>query len=527
MRSSLTPTILCLTALSSSVFDAPTAMAQWSTAALSEARYEIYAVEVDGVALFAGGVFDSDTVDLYHSSTESWSIHQLSEARLIFGGARIGSKALFIGGVTASQQRSDNVDIYDAASDTWSVAALSQPRSGITTAVAGTKVFIAGGVDPAVTNSVDVYDAATDSWTLTTLSVARTAMAGASVGNYALFAGGWDYSTFFTTVDIYDASTGSWSVAQLSQARSHITAQVVGSKVIFAGGTIGWPLRVVDIFDSSTGTWSTAQLASRRNLCASVTVGSKALFIGGGHFDLTLGVGMPSRLVDIYDDSTGAWSTWEMNSHCGGHRSTTVVGGKVLIGGQAIWSPTAFPVYVPVVDVYDASADIWYATELSQPRIHLAALTVGGKAMFAGGEQFGAGVYDTVDIYEELGTEYCVASPNSTGLGAEMFMVGSKRLADDSLGLRAGPIPDTLSLFVYSPAAQVVPFADGYSCVGAPLFRLDPPLPAVGRMAAKRVLTSQLSLVPGTLYFQCFYRDPAAGGTGLNSSNGYALDFVP
>ncbi len=68
-------------------------------------------------------------------------------------------------------------------------------------------------------------------------------------------------------------------------ARQAIAATTVGTKAIFAGGLGGITnsgiSNVVDIYDASTGKWSTATLSQARYGLAATTVGTKAIFAGG------------------------------------------------------------------------------------------------------------------------------------------------------------------------------------------------------------------------------------------------------
>ncbi len=57
---------------------------------------------------------------------------------------------------------------------------------------------------------------------------------------------------------------------------------------------------------------------------------------------------------------------------------------------------------------------------------------------------------------------------------------------------------------------------------------LFPPQSAAGNVAS-RVIDLPTSGItnPGTHNFQCWFRDPAAGGTGFNLSDGVSATFVP
>ena len=78
-----------------------------------------------------------------------------------------------------------------------------------------------------------------------------------------------------------------------------VSATSVGSKVFFTGGYNGSGVgnvnsNVVDIYDTSTGVWSTATLSQARNYLAATSAGNQAFFAGGAG---TSGV---SNVADIY-----------------------------------------------------------------------------------------------------------------------------------------------------------------------------------------------------------------------------------
>jgi hypothetical protein len=99
---------------------------------------------------------------------------------------------------------------------------------------------------------------------------------------------------------MFNATTGRWSSATLSQPRQRLAATSVGSKALFAGG--GDPLHpcvdAVDVYDSSTGEWSTAaNLSIPRCDLAATTLGGRAIFAGGQHLGFAA-----DDAVDLYDD---------------------------------------------------------------------------------------------------------------------------------------------------------------------------------------------------------------------------------
>jgi hypothetical protein len=133
------------------------------------------------------------------------------------------------------------------------------------------------------------------------LSVGRDSLAATSVGDLAIFAGGSSASgVAFAAVDLYNVTSRSWlPPAQLKGGpRLGLSATTVGNLAIFAGGggalflqcsqkvahlmqTVAGISKAVDIFDVTTGIWSTAQLSFERTFLAATSVGNIALFAGG------------------------------------------------------------------------------------------------------------------------------------------------------------------------------------------------------------------------------------------------------
>ena len=98
--------------------------------------------------------------------------------------------------------------------------------------------------------------------------------------------------------------------------------------------------------------------------------------------------------------------------------------------------------------------------------------------------------------------------------------------------LRAGLVPaNTPGIFLYGTDALQLPFGDGYRCVGGEVYRL-PASTAINGMLSHPMNFGSLppngQIFPGSTWnFQAWYRDPAAGGSGFNLSNGFAMTFVP
>ncbi len=319
----------------------------------------------------------------------------LSLAREKLVATTAGRKALFAGGIIPQApmfpRETDRVDILDSVTERWSQAALSQPRSQLAATSVGGKAFFAGGVTGiTASDRVDIFDSGTGQWTTAALSEPRADLAAASVGTKALFAGGTGTTTL-DRVDIYDDATGRWTTAALSEPRSGLVATTVGNKVLFAGGLGS---TTVDIYDDSTGEWSTASLSQARTNMVATSVGTKAMFAGGG----SPMSGIHSAVVDIYDDATGRWST-AMLSRARGSLAATTVGDRAYFGGGEYPAmPFFFPIGDVRLDVYDNATGTWSQARLSQGRWNLAATSLDGVAVFAGGTITGGSPSAVVDM---------------------------------------------------------------------------------------------------------------------------------
>jgi len=162
------------------------------------------------------------------------------------------------------------------------------------------------------------------------------------------------------------------------------------------------------------------------------------------------------------------------------------------------------------------------------------------------GDMLGVATYDSMLTPSEiaahaaafhdsnLGTNFCVATTNSTGAPAAIVGTGSLVVADNALTLAAGPVPNQPGLFFYGPTATQIPFGNGFRCIGSQgtvgIQRMPVENAASGVLTHNADLTQSSTpqglITPGTTwYFQAWYRDPAAGGASFNLSDGLELSF--
>lgn len=129
-------------------------------------------------------------------------------------------------------------------------------------------------------------------------------------------------------------------------------------------------------------------------------------------------------------------------------------------------------------------------------------------------------------------SNYCVASPNSTGQGASIGWSGSLSVAANAFTLTCAQMPpNTPHLFFFGTQTVQSAFGNGFRCAAGSVARLNPPAPATPAGTTSRYVDLAAApalgnIAPGsTRYFQCWYRNPAAGGAGFNLSDGLAATF--
>ena len=133
-----------------------------------------------------------------------------------------------------------------------------------------------------------------------------------------------------------------------------------------------------------------------------------------------------------------------------------------------------------------------------------------------------------IGAYEfRLGQNYCIGAPNSAGVGARMNVAGCSSIGLNIFELRALGVPNTPGIFFYGPNQIQVAFGDGLRCVGGAIKRLSHSV-ALDNVLSRTLDLSLTTISPGsTMNFQAWFRDPAAGGAGFNTSDGLSVSFSP
>jgi N-acetylneuraminic acid mutarotase len=326
----------------------------------------------------------------------NWTHTDLSTSKVRMGAASLGSKVYFAGGAAAPNYLSTTkIEIYDLNTEYWSTDNLSLARDYPTTANLGSKVFFAGGYD---VNSldffsrVDTYDTLTGLWTTAELSVPRSNMAAITYGNEVFFAGGVNFATgvSYPTIDIYNSVTGDWTTDVLPSQSGPMNGVLVGAKGLFVGPS------GIDIYDFITESWSSVGLPLERGFSAVTAVGNKVIIAGGIITDDN-----PTDRVDIYDVSTGSWEASNISIPRAFFNYGVTVCGKAFFagGGNFTWAGGGWTSATNRVDIYDPATGAWTTDQLSHPVVNHAVVANGDRVLVAGGTNFEATEFTTVDIY--------------------------------------------------------------------------------------------------------------------------------
>jgi hypothetical protein len=133
-------------------------------------------------------------------------------------------------------------------------------------------------------------------------------------------------------------------------------------------------------------------------------------------------------------------------------------------------------------------------------------------------------------------TNYCLTAPNSAGPGATIDHINDPSLSANNFFLTAtGAIPGQLGIFYYGTQVAQVPFGDGWRCVGGstlrlPVISIDSFGDAIDHLDFTQppANSGPGQIIAGSEWlFQFWYRDPAAGMSGFNLSDGLDVIFCP
>lgn len=191
------------------------------------------------------------------------------------------------------------------------------------------------------------------------------------------------------TTELYDPATGTWSSAgPLPTAfATHAAARLLDGRVLVIGGITGGGalLRTSYLYDPAANNWTaTGNLNVARQYHNALLLPNGKVLVTGGLVPGANGF-TPINVAELYDPSTGTWSTTgAMNVARFWHTMTLLPNGKVLV---ATGSPTTNFAPVKSCELYDPQTGAWSLTgELATPRTTpVTALLPNGKVLLAGG----------------------------------------------------------------------------------------------------------------------------------------------
>lgn len=313
----------------------------------------------------------------------------LSVARGSLGAVTVGNYALFVGGSTSVDNTFDTVDAYDKSLTRSTPTPLNQRRQLPATASVGDYAIVFTGAHQGLPkNNVDAYNSSLTRVTPTSLPFGRYAAAGTTLGNRALFGGG-NSNSDQKIVDVYDSSLTLSSAPNFTWGRSFLAATTIGSYALFAGGRDIDDENAytdVDVYDSTlTHTKMTNGLVTKVSNLAAANTSKHALFAGGNNWSYGSNYGSVAD-VTAYDDQLTRTVPTSL-SVAMTELSGTSLGGKAIFGGGNNVA----------VNAYDDSLTLNSDFTISKSGYSMAATTVGDYALFGGGLR--ASYSDIVDVF--------------------------------------------------------------------------------------------------------------------------------
>ena len=300
-----------LTVLESSAFFDPIDESWAEGGRLAEERRNHTATMLrDGTVLVIGGHGRGPEIhslaERYDPATGRWS----DAGEMVLERLRHAATLLDDGWVLVTGGGSEITELYDPGTALWSVAGVMERPRDFHAAVLlqDGRALVVGGVDDTVVlDSVEVYDPTTEGWSPTgaLLSPRRGHTATLLSDGRVLVAGGTDETEVPTTAEVFDPAEGRWSPAgSLAEGRIWHTATLLDDgRVLVAGGEgSSGGLAQAEVYNPADNTWTRTASMSRVRLkhTANLLADGRVVVIGGGP--------RPGE-VDIYDPTTGEWTT--------------------------------------------------------------------------------------------------------------------------------------------------------------------------------------------------------------------------
>ena len=251
------------------------------------------------------------------------------------------------------------VNRYDPTSNSWeNLGSPSFELSHFQPVVYGGKIYVVGSLDccfpsETVIPKIQIFNPVNKKWT-TGASMPqnrRRGSAGVVVHNNKIYIVGGSTNGhdggMVNWFDEYNPANNQWkTLPNAPSKRDHFSAAVVGNKLVAAGGrqtdhpaTFQNLVPGVDVYNFSTGKWSSgANIPTKRAGAMTVSVGDEVILMGG---EKDSGIAALS-VVEAYNVKTNKWRTLDslnIARHSGGAAVVSgaihVVSGNLTTGGGA------------------------------------------------------------------------------------------------------------------------------------------------------------------------------------------------
>ena len=200
-------------------------------------------------------------------------------------------------------------------------------------------------------------------------------------------------------------ATAQWTTLQLPTPRTLMEGVYAKGKVYFAGGyqqiaPTFVASSVVDIYDISTGTWSSTNLSQPRINIGGTVLGDSILFVGGTTLDAS-GNAELSTVMDIYNQTTATWTQATLPVPMRAMSAVT-------IGTKAYFLKGYSEDFEHDIHVYNGADGTWTTLDISASnrRRLMTAAAVGNKLLCIGGlNESTSQEVDELNVYDtDLGT---------------------------------------------------------------------------------------------------------------------------
>jgi len=278
-------------------------------------------------------------------------------------GAALNGRLYFFGGFNSTLQTYNQSHFYTPSTNTWTrIADMPEPLTHSPVIIDGNKLYLIGGFvgnhpGPSTVH-VWIYDSATDSWALgPDLPDRRGAGAAAKIGRNIHFFGGtireagsnvYVDKQDHWVLNLDDQAAGWLTLPSLPTSRNHLGGIGLNGKVYAIGGQFAGAegtanQSLVEVYDTTTGVWSTAapMPTKRGHITSSVMEINGKIYVVGGSVDNGSG-GAPTGKVEVYDPATNTWKS--TNSLPVGKKTPVadVINGKIYSATGAHTSNTNY-----------------------------------------------------------------------------------------------------------------------------------------------------------------------------------------